>query len=377
MRFLHTADWQWGMPAHFLKSADGPARYAAARLDAVRRIGEVARREQCEFVVVCGDVFDANQLSATTILRSLDALAPFDVPVYLLPGNHDPYDPGSVYKSVELRRLPGHVHVLSRSGIHAVCQGVELVAAPWMTKRPHQDLVAAQLRELEPATGGLVRILVGHGAVDERSPDKDLPYLVRADELRAALADRRVHYVALGDRHSRTDLGIEGRVWYSGTPEVTDYDEEEPGYVLVVDIDDRRCEVTEHRVGVWAFHVLEADLTDPDDVDELDRQLTAVPDKSATAVKLVLRGTLSLREHARLEEVLARHRHVFAHLADWERKKELAVLPGAEDAGDLQLSGYAAEAFRELESAVGAGGDDALEAQDALLLLYRLAGGAR
>lgn len=377
MRFLHTADWQWGMPARFLKSADGPAQYAAARLDAVRRIGEVARSEQCEFVVVCGDVFDANQLSATTILRSLDALRSIEVPVYLLPGNHDPYDPGSVYKAAELQHLPSHVQILSTPGIHAVAEGVELVAAPWMTKRPHEDLVATQLRQLEPATGGLVRILVGHGAVDELSPDKDLPYLIRTGELRAAVADRRVHYVALGDRHSSTDLGIEGRVWYSGTPEVTDYNEDKPGYVLVVDVDDQRCDVTEHKVGMWAFHVLEADLTGPDDIDELDRRLTAVPGKGTTAVKLVLRGTLTLHEHARLEEMLARHRHVFAHLEDWERKKDLAVLPGAEEAGDLQLSGYAADAFRELEGAVEEGGGDVLEAQEALLLLYRLAGGTR
>lgn len=377
MRFLHTADWQWGMPAHFLKSADGPARYAAARLEAVRRIGDVARREQCDFVVVCGDVFDANQLSATTILRSLDALTSIDVPVYLLPGNHDPYDPGSVYKAAELRHMPSHVQILSKPGIYKVSEGVELVAAPWMTKRPHEDLIAAQLRQLKPATGGLVRIVVGHGAVDDLSPDKDLPYLIRTCEMRAALADRRVQYVALGDRHSSTDLGIEGRVWYSGTPEVTDYNEGKPGYVLVVDIDEQRCNVTEHRVGAWTFHVLEADLTGPRDVDELGRRLSAVSDKGTTAVKLVLRGTLSLHEHARLEEMLARHRHVFAHLEDWERKKDLAVLPGADEVGDLQLSGYAAEAFRDLEGTIEQGGDEALEAQDALLLLYRLAGGAR
>ena len=56
-----------------------------------------------------------------------------------------------------------------------------------------------------------------------------------------------MHYVALGDKHSRTEVGSTGRVWYSGSPEVTNYDdiEPDPGHVLVVDVDEddphRRC----------------------------------------------------------------------------------------------------------------------------------------
>lgn len=377
MRFLHTADWQWGMPAHFLKNGDSRARYADARLAAVKRIGDIARQEGCAFVLVCGDVYDANQLSRTTVLRTLDALGSIDVPVYLLPGNHDPDEPGSIYRTSELGQLPDRVHILDEPGIHTVSEGVELVAAPWPSKRPVEDLVGAQLRSLPPATDGLVRILAGHGAVDTFSPDKDIPYLIRANELRAAVADRRVHYVALGDRHSSTDLGMDGRVWYSGTPEVTDYNEERPGYVLVVDVDDRRCEVTEHQVGRWTFSDIEAELSGPSDIDVLDAKLQSMPDKETTAIRLALRGTLGLADYTRLEELIERHGHVFAHLGTWDRHTDLAILPAEGESGNLGLSGYAAAAFEELEHAAVHGGPGAEEAQGALLLFHRLAGGAR
>ena len=40
MRFLHTADWQIGMTRHYL-DAEAQARFGAARIDAIRRIGAV------------------------------------------------------------------------------------------------------------------------------------------------------------------------------------------------------------------------------------------------------------------------------------------------------------------------------------------------
>lgn len=386
IRFLHTADWQWGMPAHFLRNEEARARYKAARLDAVHRIGEIVKREQCAFVLVCGDTFDANQLKRETVLRSFEALRQIDVPVYILPGNHDPYEAGSIYRTPEFEQFAsdaGHVHVLAEPGIHRVSEDLEIVAAPWLSKRPTDDLVAAQLRALAPAPSGPIRILAGHGALDTSSPDADLLYLISRNELRSALEERRVHYVALGDRHSSTDLGLDRRAWYSGTPEVTDYDEQEPGYVLVVELDNmgEHCTVKPQQTGRWTFTVREAQLDGAADVEELDKGLRAMPAKDTTAVKLALRGTLSLREHARLEEIIEEHAHVFAHITQWESHSDLAVLPGDDEVGDLNLTGYAAAAFAELRStAKTAAADDgasASAAQDTLRLLYRLVGGRK
>src|ERR1035438_4326805 len=112
VRFLHTGDWQLGMTRHFL-SADAQARYSEARLDAIRRIAALARTEGCAFVIVSGDVFESNHLDRQVVIRSLDAMAAFDVPLYLLPGNHDPINAGSVYRSAAFQdHCPEQVDVL-------------------------------------------------------------------------------------------------------------------------------------------------------------------------------------------------------------------------------------------------------------------------
>ena len=177
MKFIHTADWQVGMTRHFL-SGEAQPRFSGARLDAVRRIGELAVEEGCEFVVVCGDVFESNQIDRQVLVRTLDVMASTpQVTFYLLPGNHDPLDAASIYQSGKfLEHTPANVVVLKNSQPVPVAEGIELVAAPWTSKRPLCDLVdqACALREPTEA----LRIVAGHGALDTRSPDADNPAII-------------------------------------------------------------------------------------------------------------------------------------------------------------------------------------------------------
>ena len=75
-------------------------------------------------VVVAGDVFDANQLAPMVVSQSLEAIRAIGVPVYLLPGNHDPLDAGSVYtSSLFTRECPDNVTVLDRAVATAAAGG--------------------------------------------------------------------------------------------------------------------------------------------------------------------------------------------------------------------------------------------------------------
>jgi len=374
-RFVHTGDWQLGMTRHFL-GPDAQPRFTAARIDAVRAIGHVAAEQGCDFVVVSGDVFESNRIDRQVVVRSLEATATIDVPVLLLPGNHDPLDAGSVYRSPTFEQhCPENVVVLESSDPMAIA-GVEVVAAPWFTKRPLGDLVNAACSELTPSDD-VPRIVVGHGAVDTLSPDPDDPASIRLAATESALAEGRIHYVALGHRHSVTRVGASERIWYSGTPEVTDYVEDDPGNALVVDLTPSDCRVEPHRVGTWSFVKRNAKLNGATDVEQLGSFLAGLPDKERTVVKLSFVGSLSLRDVGLLDDLLDHHRDLFAALETWERSTDLAVLPDAGEFGDLDLTGFALETLTELrEQAMGDDGR-ALVARDALGLLYRLAGGAR
>jgi DNA repair exonuclease SbcCD nuclease subunit len=378
MRFLHTADWQLGMTRHFL-AGDAQPRYSAARRDAVAGLGALAAEVGAEFVVVAGDVFEHNQLAPRVIGQSLEAMRAIGIPVYLLPGNHDPLDASSVYTgALFTAECPDNVVVLDRAGVHHVRSGVEIVAAPWRSKAPTTDLVAEVLEDLTP--GPVTRILIAHGGVDVLDPDRDKPSLIRLAKLDDALGRGAVHYVALGDKHSLTEVGGSGRVWYSGSPEVTNFDdvESDPGHVLVVDIDDRdprRAVTVESRhVGQWRFATMHRRVDTSRDIADLDMNLDLLTEKDRTVVRLALTGSLTVTDRAALDACMDRYARLFAWLGLWERHTELAVIPADGEFTDLSIGGFAAAAVEELVATAREGdARSAADAQAALALLLRLA----
>src|ERR1035437_7212692 len=164
VRFIHTADWQLGMTRHFL-SGEAQSRFSQARIDAIRRIGALATEEKASFVVVAGDVFETNQVETRTVRRALEALSDVPVPVYLLPGNHDPLDAGSVYRSPTFnRQRPDNVIVLDDASPRMPTDGVEVVGAPWTSKQALRDPVEAAVAGLQPSPA-VPRVLVAHGQI--------------------------------------------------------------------------------------------------------------------------------------------------------------------------------------------------------------------
>ena len=377
MRFLHSADWQLGMTRHFL-AGDAQPRYSAARRDAVAGLGALAAEVGAEFVVVAGDVFEHNQLAPQVVSQSLEAMRAIGIPVYLLPGNHDPLDASSVYTSALFTaERPDNVVVLDRAGIHEVRPGVQIIAAPWRSKSPTTDLVAEALDGL--SAEAVIRVLVAHGGVDVLDPDPGKPALIRLGAVEDALGRGVVHYVALGDKHSRTEVGGDGRVWYSGAPEVTNFDDVEsnPGHVLVVDIDEtnphRPVTVQARHVGRWRFLTMRHQIDNSRDIADLDLNLDLMTNKERTVVRLSLTGSLTVTDRATLDACLDKYARLFAWLGLWERHTDLAVIPADGEFTDLGIGGFAAAAVEELVAAARAGeGDVADDAQAALALLLRL-----
>ena len=68
-------------------------------------------------------------------------------------------------------------------------------------------------------------MIIGHGAVDTLSPDRNNPALIKMADAQSALQHGRYHYLALEDRHSFTEVGTSGRIYYCGTHEAYDFGE--------------------------------------------------------------------------------------------------------------------------------------------------------
>lgn len=383
IRFLHSADWQLGMTRRFLGD-ESQAVFTADRLAAVEALGALAREHDARFVVVAGDVFEDNAVPRSVVLRAVEVLTAFPVPVLLLPGNHDPLDVSSVFRCRDFAPAldSGKVMVLDGSGPVEVAPGVEVVGVPWTSKRPDPSRLPTLLDSLEPTDA--LRVLVAHGGTDEiyggHSPSVEA---IPVASLEAAIDSGSLDYVALGDRHSVTRVGGGDRVWFSGSPETTDFDdvEKDSGQTLLVELGRRSgsparggCRVTPLRTGRWSFLAMNAQIDTDEDLDALATRIEAVADKPRTVLKLGLTGTVGVALRARIDDLVETWDAVFASAFLRASRTHLVVRAEDSDFTDL-VDGYAGRAVADLVDMAAAGGDVAEDAGHALSLLYRLVDG--
>lgn len=369
IRFLHTSDWQLGMTRSFL-SEEAQARYTQARFDAIRTMGRIAKEKQCQFMLVCGDSFESNQVDRKTVARAIEALKEVPVPVYLLPSNHDPLNAASVYRSSTfIEKKPAHVHIIEDTEPIQVGAGFELIGAPWLSKRPNGNPIIDVINALSLA-GSKKRICVGHGIVDIFTPDKEAENVIAISKLEAAISEGKVHFIALGDRHSLTKVGSGDGIWYSGTPEATDFSEDHSGFCQIVSMDGDQVTTEEVKIGQWSFIEELIDLNTVDDVELLQKQLDHIPNRERSVVKLVLKGSLTLSLHGVLQNHILAAKDVLA--GSVINEENLLVIPNDADFTNLGFSGFADATVNSLRDKIDKGGTEGSVARDAFMLLLRL-----
>ncbi len=145
LTLVHTADWHLGMRFRGFRDED-ERELMRARLDVIERILGVADRHQADAVLCAGDLFDGPKPEPQWWEGLADVLARRSAParpVFLLPGNHDPLLPESVWDPTGpfRRKLPAHVHVVDRDDFtFPLKEGAVLHAAPCRSSAGQKDL---------------------------------------------------------------------------------------------------------------------------------------------------------------------------------------------------------------------------------------------
>jgi DNA repair exonuclease SbcCD nuclease subunit len=218
LSLLHAADLHLGLRLTRFDPATAK-KIREARFEALDNLLNHAQRLAAsgtlDFLLIAGDLFDDHAVDAEVARRAFkifDEKSP--VPVYVIPGNHDPLLAGGVWdREPWCNAAAGRVRLLRRREPVSVGPNALLFPCPVERKTSMDDSTAW----IVPGDSG-IRIGVAHGSLKVRA---DLP----ADDhliARHAAHERRLDYLALGHWHSRQTFpdpdGIE-RTAYSGVHE--------------------------------------------------------------------------------------------------------------------------------------------------------------
>jgi len=359
IKLLHTADWQIGkLFGQF--EPDDAALLAEARFNAVERLAGLATEQRVDLVLAAGDVFDAQGVSDRTIRRLFNALAGFQGPWILLPGNHDAALAESVWtRAARIGAIPGNVTVcLQPEPVLLESIGAAVLPAPLTQRHTYTDLTEWFAAAETPA--GMLRIGLAHGSVQGILPeDIDSPNPIAAGRAEQA----RLDYLALGDWHGTKQ--VDARTWYSGTPETDRFKANGSGQALLAELPEPGALPTATPVatGQYRWHSETLALQVPSDVDLALQKISAFG--PADVVQIGVSGRIDLAGHRRLgqaiEQARGKARSLLADLS------ELRLDPTPEDIDALKADGYLGEVIAELRASQDGSGAEV--ARDALALL--------
>ena len=314
--FLHTADWQLGKPFAGVDDVQKRALLQNERLAVVKRLGDKAREQGAEFVLVAGDLFDSPRPTKSTVAAACSVIGAIGIPVFAIPGNHDHGGAGGLWEQDFFQRERGQL--APNFTILLKPEPVELATAvlfpcPLLRRHEATDSTAwlRSTQDFAARFGNKTRIILAHGSIldfgslpDDEESDAGAPNLIDLPRLSESDFD----YIALGDWHGAKQVA--GKAWYSGTPELDRFvkgADHNPGNVLVVEASrDQPPQVQCVRTGAIGWHEVEFSFADDTGLARLKELVDERVGTRANLdlLRLHLTGSLGIAAAARLDEMI-------------------------------------------------------------------------
>jgi len=311
IRLLHTADVHLG--AKFLSLGDRGAAQREQVRASFKKLVSLGVAEDVDIVLIAGDLFDANQQpqrNIDLIVEQFALLAAKNVPVCIIPGTHDCFDSGSIYRKVNfVERCPNLTLFIGEGWEYNEfpALGLTVYGRANRSNRSYNS----PLEGLKRSTESQYHVAMAHGSLNIPGAIAEDDHVFNKDQIQGS----QMHYVALGHWHrpyACCDRGV--IAWYSGPPELISMDQKEPGSALIVTIlDSGEVKVEPKQIGVRCCDEPEIDLSDVESLPELKNKITEGANPNLIR-RVTLKGLRNEDMRPSLEELEAELSESFFHL---------------------------------------------------------------
>jgi DNA repair exonuclease SbcCD nuclease subunit len=287
VKFLHTADWHLGIKYAKLGLSAEKAR--GIRVRTVENLINLAKENNVDFVIIAGDLFDNNEVDRGLIEVVLNIIAPVaPIPVYILPGNHDPLTRDSLYLDSSWKALNNVVIFETKEPIEIPELNVTLYPCPVTQKQTRSDLT-----EWIKAMNESISIGIAHGNLQIEGFIDDSNFPIDPERVEKSGLD----YLALGEWHSLFKYGGKDgivRTVYPGTPETTKFGESASGKAGIVEIEEHGSKPVIHEIDIGTLRWEEwtKEVSTIEDIKHIERELAKIEEQEYRVINLYLKGVI-------------------------------------------------------------------------------------
>ena len=282
LKLLHGADFHLDAPFAAISPEKARQRRAEQR-QLLSRLADLAEEEGADLVLLSGDLLDGGETYQETVEALSHALGQIKAPVFIAPGNHDPYGPRSAYAGTA---WPDNVHIFTSvqpEGVELPELGCVVHGAAFTT--PQAD--RSPLMGFSAPRDGRIHLMTLHG--DVAGQGRYGP--IRPEDI----AESGLTYLALGHIHACSGLQRAGETcWaYPGCPEGRGFDETgEKGVLSVTVEDDHTVSARFVPLAGRRYEIVEADVTGKDSAEAALRAVLP-PSPSGDCCRILLTGQRS------------------------------------------------------------------------------------
>lgn len=315
VRFLHTADWQMGMRTVHAGSKSKEIRIK--RYETALTVLNLAKKNAVDFVIIAGDLFEHNDVDDIIVKKTVDILNKFaPIPVFIIPGNHDPSLPGAIWDRSSWQRIGSHIILFNEEREQVLGEGVALYPCPVKQKRSSIDPTTWIPKRA--TNDKKIRIGIAHGSLDILPDSLNFPISKNSAE------EKGLDFLALGDWHS---FFQHNRALYPGSFEPTSYDEPDSGNIVIVEISAPgmlpKIEKIRCRTLNWAdFSV---DIKDISDVENLKNSIQTLGPLASLVLRIQIRLHISQEDNLVQElEIIHAELDEGVFYLEWDQEDEIS-----------------------------------------------------
>lgn len=253
-------------------------------LGAFSQVCKICRDENIDLLLIAGDFFDGDFIRRETadfLSQKFEEMN--NTRIFIAPGNHDPYNSDSPYKST---KFPSNVHIFTTETLEAVDipeLNTVVYGYGFVGEKMHEKPTLG----INPKDKTKINILVGHA-------DVDVPLSQYYNINGSDLAASGLEYAALGHIHKFGGINIYGNTAcaYSGCLMGRDFGECGSKGIIVGEIKKNNVNLNFRTVSESLYEDITVNITDMN----LSQTITSIVEKcnmlsEKTSVRITLCGT--------------------------------------------------------------------------------------